>query len=67
MIALVKDRDRLVDKGLLAARADEASPERGGHPRRYFRVTAAGTRSVRHALTMMAQMQAGLEPLLGKL
>lgn len=56
--------DRLEDKGLLTSRFDAASPERGGHPRRFFRATAAGVRSVRHSLAMLARMQAGLEPLL---
>ena len=56
--------DRLVDKGLLASRPDKATPERGGHPRRFFKVTSLGLRRVRYALTMVEQMRAGLEPLL---
>ncbi len=58
--------DRLVEKGLLSARLGESSPARGGHPQRFFGATAAGTRAVRHALAMLAQMQAGLEPRLEK-
>jgi PadR family transcriptional regulator, regulatory protein PadR len=56
--------DRLAGKGLLSARLGETTPARGGHPQRFFRVTAAGRRGVRHTLTMFAQMQAGLEPVL---
>lgn len=58
--------DRLEEKGLAASRLDDASPERGGHPRRYFRVTGAGLRSVRHSLAMLERMRAGLEPLLDR-
>src|SRR6185312_1668935 len=31
--------DRLETKGLLTSRMDDATPERGGHRRRYFKVT----------------------------
>jgi PadR family transcriptional regulator len=58
--------DRLEHKGLLTSRLDDASPERGGHPRRFFKVSAAGLKSLRHSLDMSARMRAGLEPLLGK-
>jgi DNA-binding PadR family transcriptional regulator len=58
--------DRLEEKGLLASRLDEASPGRGGHPRRFFTVTPAGLKRLRHSLGMLARMQAGLEPQLGK-
>jgi DNA-binding PadR family transcriptional regulator len=57
--------DRLEDKGLLASRLDQASPERGGHPRRFFKVIPLGMKRVRHAMTMIEQMRAGLEPVLG--
>jgi DNA-binding PadR family transcriptional regulator len=56
--------DRLAGKGLLSVRLGETTPARGGHPQRFFRVTPAGRRGVRHSLTMLAQMQAGLEPVL---
>jgi len=58
--------DRLETKGLLASRLDGAPPERGGHPRRYFRVTQAGLSHLRHSLSALDRMRAGLEPLLGK-
>jgi PadR family transcriptional regulator PadR len=56
--------DRLESKGLLTSRLDKATPERGGHPRRFFKVTSLGLRRVRQALTMVERMRAGLEPLL---
>jgi PadR family transcriptional regulator PadR len=58
--------DRLNDKGLLTSRSGPSSPERGGHPRRFFTVTAAGIRAVRHSLTTLERMRAGLDPILGK-
>jgi DNA-binding PadR family transcriptional regulator len=41
--------DRLQDKGFVASRMGDASPERGGKAKRYFRVTAAGLREARSA------------------
>jgi PadR family transcriptional regulator PadR len=38
--------DRLEDKGLVASRAGESTPQRGGRARRYFTVTAAGVRAL---------------------
>lgn len=56
--------DRLNEKGLVASRFDEGSPARGGHPKRFFRVTPAGLRELRHSLSMLARMRAGLESVL---
>jgi DNA-binding PadR family transcriptional regulator len=56
--------DRLEEKHLVVSRFDEASPARGGHPKRFFRVTPAGLRELRHSLSMLARMQAGLESVL---
>jgi DNA-binding PadR family transcriptional regulator len=58
--------DRLEDKDLLASRLDAATPERGGHPRRFFSVTAAGLKQLRHSLAMLGRMRAGLESVLGR-
>jgi PadR family transcriptional regulator PadR len=58
--------DRLESKGLLTSRLDASTPERGGHPRRFFRVTALGLKAVRHALAMVERMRSGLEPILGR-
>lgn len=57
--------DRLDAKRLLTSRL--AGAERGdgaGRPRRYYRVSARGLAALRRALAAVAQMRAGLEPLL---
>jgi DNA-binding PadR family transcriptional regulator len=59
--------DRLEEKGLLTSRPGDSVPGRGGRPRRLFRVTAPGVRSVKHAVGMLTRMHKGLEPLLGDL
>ena len=56
--------DRLEQKGLVGSRMDQAVPERGGHPRRFFKVTALGLKRVRHAVVMHDKMRAGLDPIL---
>jgi PadR family transcriptional regulator len=58
--------DRLEDKGLLTSTLVDASPARGGRPKRRYRVTAAGLRSVKHTLSIFARMHKGLEPMLGR-
>jgi PadR family transcriptional regulator, regulatory protein PadR len=57
--------DRLDEKGLLTSRFGASSPERGGHPRRFFSVTAAGLRAVKQSLATLERMRAGLDPVLG--
>lgn len=59
--------DRLEDKGLLASKLGESSARRGGRPKRFFRVTAAGVKAVKHSVSQLARMHKGLEPLLGDL
>jgi DNA-binding PadR family transcriptional regulator len=58
--------DRLTDKKLLTARVDRATPERGGHPRRTFKLTPVGLKQLRRSVQMLEQMTAGLEPLLNR-
>jgi DNA-binding PadR family transcriptional regulator len=59
--------DRLEGKRLLTSRTGDAPPERGGHPRRYFRATPMGLRAAKHSISVLARMHAGLEPVLGDL
>jgi PadR family transcriptional regulator, regulatory protein PadR len=59
--------DRLEDKGLLASKLAGASDSRGGRPKRFFSVTAAGLKGVKHSIRLLARMQKGLEPLIGDL
>jgi DNA-binding PadR family transcriptional regulator len=64
---LYKTLDRLESKGLLDWDVEEAGPERGGHPRRRFRLTAAGVRALRVSRAALFRMWEGLEATLGKL
>jgi PadR family transcriptional regulator, regulatory protein PadR len=41
--------ERLEAKGLVAARLGEATPQRGGRAKRYFRLTAEGVRQLHAA------------------
>jgi DNA-binding PadR family transcriptional regulator len=59
--------DRLEAKRLLTSRAGAAPPERGGRPRRIYRVTPPGLRATRHSLSAFARMHTGLEPVIGRL
>ena len=60
--------DRLEEKGLirsrLDARLDAARDDRGGRPRRYVSVTAAGLRRVRASRAALVALWRGLEGLL---
>jgi DNA-binding PadR family transcriptional regulator len=59
--------DRLDTKGWLTSRVEDGSPERGGRPRRLYRVSLAGRRALRQGLADVAGLQAGIESLLGRL
>lgn len=48
--------DRLEKKGFVTSRFAEATTDRGGRPRRYVEITAAGQRALRHALDQAAVM-----------
>ena len=41
--------DRLEDKGLVASRLSDPTPERGGRARRYYRLEALGERALRES------------------
>jgi DNA-binding PadR family transcriptional regulator len=56
--------DRLEDKGFLRSSLGDAVPERGGRPRRFYRVSARGLKAVRRSLDMLTRMREGLDPLL---
>lgn len=63
---LYKTLDRLEAKGLVAWEVEAAGPERGGHPRRQFRVTPAGVRVLRASRAALFRMWEGLEATLGR-
>jgi len=64
--ALYTTLDRLEKKGLLKSREADASPARGGRPRKYYRLTPAGTTSVRRSRQAMLALWRGLERSLDK-
>lgn len=48
--------ERLELKGLLSSRLGEATPERGGRAKRYFRVTEDGLRSARETREVLQKL-----------
>lgn len=59
--ALSVSLDRLENKGLITTEATEPSPERGGRPRRYARLTDEGLVAVREMRSAMLALWEGLE------
>ena len=57
---------RLEEKGLLASRMGDATPERGGRAKRVFRLTPSGRKRLRDAREAFVQMWAGAEDLVTK-
>jgi PadR family transcriptional regulator PadR len=53
---------RLEDKGLVRFRLSEPQPVQGGRARKYFSLTPAGERALRHSTAMLTKMMAGLSP-----
>jgi PadR family transcriptional regulator PadR len=56
---------RLEARGLVASAMGEATPERGGRAKRYFRVTAKGVRQVRALQQTLVQLWRGVPQLQG--
>jgi DNA-binding PadR family transcriptional regulator len=54
--------DRLEMKGLVASSLGEATPERGGRAKRYFRVTEQGLRSIRGTREVLDSLWKSLPP-----
>lgn len=63
--ALYATLDRLTTKGLVEWEVEEATPERGGIPRRRFSVTAEGLAAVRRSYSALRTLADGLADLLG--
>lgn len=63
--ALYKTFDRLEGKGLVEWSVEAATPERGGHRRRLFRVTREGVDALRASRHALFNLWDGLEPILG--
>ena len=62
--ALYATLDRLTGKGFLDWEVEEATPARGGIPRRRFRVTKAGVAALRHSYHAVRTLSRGLEHVL---
>jgi PadR family transcriptional regulator, regulatory protein PadR len=54
--------DRLQKKGLISSKLGEPTPERGGKPKRYYRIEAPGERALREAQSFVERMWAGVAP-----
>lgn len=65
--AIYTTLERLEEKGLVRSSIGEATPERGGKPKKYFQINASGVTSLKRALDSIEFMKAGTEPLLGKM
>lgn len=59
--ALYTTLERMERKGLLTSYAGEGSPERGGRPRRYVRLTAEGRAMLAHSRASLLALWDGLE------
>src|SRR5207247_11065325 len=57
--------ERLEDKGFVTSELGEATPERGGRAKRYFRVTGRGLREVRETRRALVKLWHGLPELEG--
>lgn len=53
---------RLEEKGHLSSRVGDPDPERGGRPRRYYKVESQGRAALREALAAADRMREGLKP-----
>ena len=64
--ALYATLDRLTDKGFLDWEVESSTPERGGIPRRRFRVTRSGLATLRRSYGALRTLARGLESQLGE-
>lgn len=60
--ALYKTLERMEGKGYVAWTTEGATPERGGHPRRLFRVTPVGVKVLKNSREALLRLWAGLDP-----
>ena len=58
--------DRLQERRLVTSRLGDATPERGGRAKRYFRISGAGLREVRDARRSLMNLWNGLPDLKGE-
>jgi len=65
--ALYTVLERLESKGYLASRMGSPTPERGGRPKRFYRVTPGGVKALKSSKDTMVDLWRGLESVLGKI
>jgi DNA-binding PadR family transcriptional regulator len=61
---LYRTLERLEEKGYVRWKLESGTPERGGHPRRLFMVTARGIAALRASRHTLLELWAGLEDVL---
>ncbi len=59
--ALYTTLDRLEEKGLVASRLGDPTPQRGGRPKRYFQVSPTGIEAVARAQRSYRSLMEGLQ------
>jgi len=64
--ALYKTLERLEAKGHVTWSTEESTPDRGGHPRRLFAVSAEGIEVLRSSREALFKLWDGLDPILGE-
>jgi DNA-binding PadR family transcriptional regulator len=64
--ALYKTLERLEAKGIVSWELEDATPGRGGHPRRVFSVTPDGIAALRHSRDTLFRLWEGLDGILGE-
>lgn len=63
--ALYKTLERLEEKGYVEWEVEEPTPGRGGHPRRWFKVTPTGITALRASKKALFRLWHGLDRVLG--
>jgi PadR family transcriptional regulator PadR len=58
--------ERLEENDLVSSELGEATPQRGGRAKRYFRITKKGLREVREARSALVNLWRGLRELEGE-
>jgi PadR family transcriptional regulator PadR len=59
--AIYATLDRLEEKGYVTSSMGEATPKRGGRPKRFFRVTANGVSAVNRTRQALVSLSKGLK------
>jgi DNA-binding PadR family transcriptional regulator len=65
--ALYTVLERLESKGYLTSHMGSPTPERGGRPKRFYRVTPTGLKALKSSKDTMVKLWRGLESVLGKI